>query len=151
MDRLEIIRILKEVYEYQFLGDLPKIIETLENTEFSKDEKHNGWTNYATWRVNLELFDGFILENHFSDPSELHDYLMDTAVNAVTRHGQIPDDSLAVSYALAFLDAVNWFEIALAIIDTNDKAVCEVCSCISDKSDMKGKLCEQCFADSGDK
>ena len=21
-------------------------------------EKYNGWTNYATWRVNLEFFDG---------------------------------------------------------------------------------------------
>ena len=21
-------------------------------------EKYNGWTNYATWRVNLEIFDG---------------------------------------------------------------------------------------------
>ena len=23
------------------------------------DTKYNGWTNYATWRVNLEMFDGF--------------------------------------------------------------------------------------------
>ena len=22
------------------------------------DNTYNGWTNYATWRVNLELFDG---------------------------------------------------------------------------------------------
>jgi hypothetical protein len=22
------------------------------------DTKYNGWTNYATWRVNLEMFDG---------------------------------------------------------------------------------------------
>ena len=22
-----------------------------------KDQKYNGWTNYATWRVMLELFD----------------------------------------------------------------------------------------------
>ncbi len=22
------------------------------------DTKYNGWTNYATWRVNLEIFDG---------------------------------------------------------------------------------------------
>ena len=21
--------------------------------------KYNGWTNYETWRVNLEIFDGF--------------------------------------------------------------------------------------------
>ena len=22
------------------------------------DTTYNGWTNYATWRVNLEIFDG---------------------------------------------------------------------------------------------
>lgn len=22
------------------------------------DDTYNGWTNYATWRVNLEMFDG---------------------------------------------------------------------------------------------
>ena len=24
-----------------------------------KDNKYNGWTNYETWRVNLECFDGW--------------------------------------------------------------------------------------------
>ena len=23
------------------------------------DQKYNGWANYETWRVNLELFDGY--------------------------------------------------------------------------------------------
>ena len=23
-----------------------------------KKETYNGWTNYATWRINLEIFDG---------------------------------------------------------------------------------------------
>ena len=22
-------------------------------------DRHNGWTNYATWRVNLEIIDGY--------------------------------------------------------------------------------------------
>ena len=25
-------------------------------------EKYNGWTNYETWRVNLEMFDGMSFE-----------------------------------------------------------------------------------------
>ena len=25
-------------------------------------EKHNGWTNYATWRINLEIIDGIEIE-----------------------------------------------------------------------------------------
>lgn len=24
--------------------------------------KYNGWTNYATWRVNLEMFDGMQID-----------------------------------------------------------------------------------------
>jgi hypothetical protein len=24
----------------------------------NNDRKYNGWTNYETWRVNLEIFDG---------------------------------------------------------------------------------------------
>ena len=28
---------------------------------------YNGWTNYATWRVNLEIFDGFDPYDYFSD------------------------------------------------------------------------------------
>ena len=25
----------------------------------SKDNTYNGWTNYETWRVMLEIFDGY--------------------------------------------------------------------------------------------
>ena len=25
-------------------------------------EKYNGWTNYATWRVNLEIIDGIEID-----------------------------------------------------------------------------------------
>ena len=25
-------------------------------------KEHNGWTNYATWRVNLEIIDGIEIE-----------------------------------------------------------------------------------------
>ena len=25
----------------------------------TRDQKYNGWTNYETWRVNLEIFDGY--------------------------------------------------------------------------------------------
>jgi hypothetical protein len=28
------------------------------------DQKYNGWTNYATWRVNLEIFDGIDLMDY---------------------------------------------------------------------------------------
>ena len=31
------------------------------------DTKYNGWTNYATWRVNLEMIDGSDWHCRFDD------------------------------------------------------------------------------------
>ena len=28
------------------------------------DKKYNGWTNYATWRVQLEIIDGYDWYEH---------------------------------------------------------------------------------------
>ncbi len=32
---------------------------------------HNGWTNYATWRVNLEIFDSLDLAEFFDSAPDL--------------------------------------------------------------------------------
>jgi hypothetical protein len=87
------------------------------------DNRYNGWTNYATWRVNLEMFNG----NDFDDwcdlktcePYELEQQLRDYADDIVTEFGEL--EGLAVDYARAFLSDVNWYEIAQHIID-NAKA-----------------------------
>ena len=34
------------------------LAQNLTKAKYMKDQKYNGWTNYATWRVNLEIFDG---------------------------------------------------------------------------------------------
>jgi hypothetical protein len=71
------------------------------------DNTYNGWTNYATWRVNLEMFDGATDElfDHCDDvPAMLREYaenLMEETANG-----------LALDYAMAFLADVNWHEIA---------------------------------------
>ena len=72
----------------------------------------NGWTNYATWRVNLEMFDGFDpreygfdLSSHYELASELKEYA-ESAIEDTSSEG------LARDYALAFLSSVNWYEIA---------------------------------------
>jgi hypothetical protein len=85
-------------------------------------EKYNGWTNYETWRVNLELCDDTIqswlqdVEAGYLDPwaslADLADALEEDVENAVTGYGELKDDSLAVSYAMAFINSVNWYEIA---------------------------------------
>jgi len=63
---------------------------------------YNGWTNYATWRVNLEMFDGY--EGTLS---------ADTAREIVEEYIEGSSvEGLARDYALAFIADVNWHEIA---------------------------------------
>ena len=77
------------------------------------DTTYNGWTNYATWRVNLELFDdssflehdGYSWDDTYDLKNELCEYVEEFIIES-TREG------LARDYALAFLQDVNWYEIA---------------------------------------
>jgi hypothetical protein len=83
------------------------------------DTRHNGWTNYATWRVNLEIFDGMDIRDDFGDDlpdtHALADWLEKFADDTITNLGA--DDGLAVDYARAFLADVNWREIADHLLD----------------------------------
>lgn len=87
----------------------------------TQDMKYNGWTNYATWRVNLEVFDGMDAREHFTteviddDAYSLSKQLEEYAIEVITDFGQ--REGLAVDYALAFLSDVNWYEIAEHILD----------------------------------
>lgn len=78
------------------------------------DTTYNGWTNYATWRVNLELFDYYNVNEQFSSKPEAHDLadelreLAEQAIEDDCREGS----KIALPYALAFLSEVNWYEIA---------------------------------------
>jgi len=76
----------------------------MENTE-----TYNGWTNYATWRVNLEIFDGLYsdMEDEKFTPEGCKDY----AEDIIGESGE----SLTLDYAMAFLGDVNWYEIAEAL------------------------------------
>jgi hypothetical protein len=85
------------------------------------DKTYNGWTNYETWRVNLEIFDGmqagefFSFSVYTSDCAhELGDELKNYATEILESEGT---KGLTFDYALAFLDAVNWREIAQFMID----------------------------------
>lgn len=64
---------------------------------------YNGWTNYATWRVNLEFCDDGAME-YYTDADSIKDY--------VVSYIEESSEGIARSYALAFLDEVNWHEIA---------------------------------------
>jgi hypothetical protein len=76
-------------------------------------DKYNGWTNYETWRVNLEMWDGFDPRDdgiEYTVP-ELADYMKETAIQFIEQDCT-DKSSFALDYALAFLDDVNWYEIA---------------------------------------
>ena len=80
------------------------------------DTTHNGWTNYATWRVNLEVFDDFrVMDKELMDDVYgLGQYLRETAEVYIEDSST---DGLARDYAMAFLSDVNWYEIAKHMID----------------------------------
>jgi cyclopropane fatty-acyl-phospholipid synthase-like methyltransferase len=71
------------------------------------DNTYNGWTNYETWRVNLEIFDTYIFDDVSYPISP--EYVQDIAEDFVDMSAP---DGLAKDYAMAFLNTVNWFEIA---------------------------------------
>lgn len=85
--------------------------------------EYNGWTNYPTWRANLEIFDGMELGDFWGfhnekaseiDVYELADVLKDYADEMLTINGE---SGLAVDYARAFLLDVSWLEIAKSMIE----------------------------------
>jgi hypothetical protein len=82
-------------------------------------DRYNGWTNYATWRVNLEMFDGMDVYDAFritedDDASELASALEQYADDMLTMNGE---KGLVVDYARAFMSDVNWYEIAEHMLD----------------------------------
>ncbi len=70
--------------------------------------EYNGWTNYATWRVNLELFSDMDYKDYFDQFPDV-DNLKDYVENVVFEHHG--DMGLMEDYARAFLNNVNYHEI----------------------------------------
>jgi len=88
-----------------------------------KNEKYNGWENYATWRVNLELVDGdyygeILKNNEYEDKDEavfiLAEYIQDDIETYLEENC---NNNTTSAYALAFVSNVNWYEIAKHICD----------------------------------
>lgn len=77
---------------------------------------YNGWTNYATWRINLEMLDGFEadLNMPIEDISDMADYLQEYCGTYIERR---TPNGLAKDYAFAFMSDVNWYEIAEHILE----------------------------------
>lgn len=92
-------------------------------------EKYNGWTNYATWRVNLELLDGvetslntspedyieYVENEEISDDNKMNIvYTLSKELESLVEEimNSYDTDSIVRSYADAFLSDVNYYEIA---------------------------------------
>jgi hypothetical protein len=85
-------------------------------SEYATPITYNGWTNYATWRVNLEMFDGVSVDYFMPysseevkslDIYEVAEHLKEQASELLES-----ENTFATSYALAFLSEVNFHEIA---------------------------------------
>ncbi len=91
------------------------------------NERHNGWTNYATWRVNLEIIDGY---DWYECEHVDADYVKELVEDAVFGDGpELKKDLLKDSYANAFLSEVNYHEIAENLINES----------INEKEEAQGK------------
>lgn len=76
---------------------------------------YNGYTNYETWRVKLELIDG--IDPHllgFDDVYDFAEYLKDFVDDSLCMSAK---EGFALDYARAFVAEVNFREIAKSIFN----------------------------------
>jgi hypothetical protein len=100
----------------------------------SNDKTHNGWTNYATWRVNLEVFDGLNLRDHFEEVPQVYEVaqwaknyaeeLLDAAMSEPVgiRSKMLTASDIVDGWARAFLADVDWHSIASHLVDDVSEA-----------------------------
>jgi len=81
------------------------------------NKKYNGWTNYATWRINLEIIDGieFEVETCAEDIKEI----VEDVVFSQYELGN--GSNLVEDYARSFISQVNFYKIAESINEELDE------------------------------
>ena len=79
-------------------------------------KEYNGWTNYATWRVNLEILGDI----EFDAPVNA-DQLKEIVEDCVFSSYEMKSGShLVEDYSRAFISQVNFYEIARLINEEID-------------------------------
>ena len=81
------------------------------------NKKYNGWTNYATWRINLEIIDGieFEVKTCAEDIKEIVE-------DVVFSQYELGNGShLVEDYARSFISQVNFYKIAESINEELDE------------------------------
>jgi len=80
-------------------------------------ERYNGWANYATWRVNLEVFDGYDPDGVYQTGESVETYVADWMDSQIPPEGS---GNILSGWVNAFLADVDWQEIADAINSDSD-------------------------------
>ena len=87
---------------------------------------YNGWSNYETWRINLEMIDGMTPEdmgfrrNEFLDDDRRENFterLADALETHVCEIVEMDAKGFALDLAHSFLARVDWEEIAQHMVD----------------------------------
>ena len=75
------------------------------------NKEYNGWTNYATWRINLDIVDGIEI-----DTITCAEYIKEYVEDVVFSQYELGNGShLVEDYARTFVSEVNFYEIAQRI------------------------------------
>lgn len=86
-------------------------------------KRYNGWANYATWRVNLEMLDGLDADEvreQFDVDEDTSAYDLGKSLESYVDElldGTGCDSGPVRDYCDAFLSDVDWTEIAQHFLD----------------------------------
>ena len=121
------------------------------------DNTYNGWSSYATWRVNLEVVDDYLNSivsdahhgyvERYASVYELAEHIK-TYVDDVLTDWESAPDSLALDYARAFVSDVDWYEIASHWTDelvTPETVYCQECGEAEVDPESKYGNCTDCM------
>ena len=75
--------------------------------------EYNGWTNYETWLVNLEM--GFTDDSDAFEARNLDDLIVE--LKDYAEYVLESDNILATNFARIILSKVDWHEIAEAVLE----------------------------------
>ena len=75
--------------------------------------EYNGWTNYETWLVNLEM--GLTVDSHAFEARNLDDLIVELRDYAEIAIDS--DNTLATNFANTILSKVDWREIAEVVLE----------------------------------
>ena len=76
-------------------------------------DEYNGWTNYETWLVNLEM--GLTDDSHTFEARNLDDLIVELRDYAEIAIDS--DNTLATNFANTILSKVDWREIAEVVLE----------------------------------